>query len=105
MGSSGPFSRKRYMEILFRAVRYIRVIVVFFFAMEVLHDRKVQYGYSLSDSTNEEMKNLNAFHMSLFQGLYDHPLQRYSLERIDEGQTDGHPESLGRQPMGLGPNN
>ena len=53
-GFSGPISRKRYMEILFRAVQYIRVIVDFFMALEVLHDRKVQYGYSLSDSTSED---------------------------------------------------
>ena len=100
--------------------------------------------------------------MSLFPGIYDHPLQRNSIEklmfkkntvfghfgqnrlflvveygqkcqkahlhaktfhmsvypsqvsttirykdtawkRIDDGRTDGHPESIGPQPLGLGP--
>ena len=51
------------------------------------------------------------FHMSLFPGLYDHSLQSYSLEknrwrtdRRTDGQTDGHPESIAPQPLGLGPN-
>ena len=102
---------------------------------------------------------VKTFHMSLFQGLYDHPLQRNSLEKLmfrktlildilakfdhfrwpnlaksvkrhiyrprpfiwaysqvsttirykknrlekNWWQTDGHPESIGPQPLGLGP--
>ena len=48
------------------------------------------------------------FQMSLFSGLYDHPCQRYSLEKNrwqTDGRRDGQPESIGPQPLGLGPIN
>ena len=37
--------------------------------------------------------------------LYDYPLQDTTWQKIDDGQTDGHPESIGPQPLGLEPNN
>ena len=45
----------------------------------------------------------NTFHMSLFPGLYDHSLQRYSLEKNrwrTDGQTDGQTDGRtdGRTP-------
>ena len=53
---------------------------------------------------------VKTFHMSLFPGLYDYSLQSYSLEknrwrtdRRTDRRTDGHPESIGPQPLGLGP--
>ena len=42
--------------------------------------------------------NAKTFHMSQFPVLYDHPLQRYSLEKNrwrTDRRTDGHPESIG----------
>ena len=52
---------KKYMEILSRVVQFIRVLLILFIfmALEVLHDNIVQYGYSLSDSTNEEWRMKN----------------------------------------------
>ena len=60
---------------------------------------------TISDGQNCQKAHLQAktFHMSLFPGLYDHRLQRYSLEEIDDGRTHGHPESIGPQPWGSGP--
>ena len=42
------------------------------------------------------------FHSSLFPGLCDHPLQPGKESMID-GQTAGHPKSIGPQPLGIGP--